>query len=90
MQETDVGGLIRAAMIVVLKMSGPRRPGGGAGGGLMCKVQAVTQINEQTLTFVPKLLAIGGTLLVLGGFMVTTLSDFTRMLFDHLVAIGGR
>ena len=89
MQEGDVGGLLREAMLVVLKMSGPPLAVALAVGLVMSLVQAVTQINEQTLTFVPKLLAIGGVLLVLGGFMMTTLRDFTVMVFDHLVAVGG-
>ena len=51
-------------------------------------VQAVTQINEHTLGFVPKLLAIGLTLTLLGPFIATTLSDFARMIFDRLIAVG--
>jgi flagellar biosynthetic protein FliQ len=89
MQEGDVGGLLREAMLVVLKLSGPPLAIGLAVGLVMSLVQAVTQINEQTLSFVPKLLAIGAALLVLGGFMMTTLRDFAQLVFDHLVAVGG-
>ena len=52
--------------------------------------QAVTQIQEATLAFVPKLLVVGGVLAVMGPFMLGTLSDYTRTLMDQMVAVGGR
>lgn len=89
MQEGDVGGLLRDAMLVVLKLGGPPLAMALAVGLVMSLVQAVTQINEQTLAFVPKVLAIGMALLLLGPFMLVTLTDFTRLLFDRLIAVGG-
>ena len=59
-------------------------------GMLVSMVQAATQINEQTLAFVPKVAVIGITLVVLGSFMMATLGGFTQMLFDRLVAVGGQ
>jgi len=51
--------------------------------GLIISIlQAATQVSEQTLTFVPKLLAIGITLLLLGPWMLEVLSDYTVRLFD--------
>jgi flagellar biosynthetic protein FliQ len=44
-------------------------------------LQAVTQIQEQTLTFVPKLVAVGITFMVLFGWMLSTTVQFTRELF---------
>ncbi len=90
MQDGDIGALLREAMLVVLKLGGPPLGIALLVGLVMSLVQAVTQINEQTLTFVPKVLAIGGALLVLGSFMMTTLSDFTHLLFDRLIVVGGR
>ena len=52
-------------------------------------LQAVTQINEATLAFVPKVLALCAALVLLGPFMLATLTDYTHLLFDRLVAIGG-
>lgn len=49
--------------------------------------QAATQINEQTLTFVPKLLAILAVLGVLGGSMLVSMQEFTRYIFS-LIAGG--
>lgn len=46
--------------------------------------QAATQINEQTLTFVPKLLAILAMLAFLGSTMLVMLQDFTRQMFSMI------
>ncbi|MBP5402503.1 MAG: flagellar biosynthesis protein FliQ [Treponema sp.] len=49
--------------------------------------QATTSIQEQTLTFLPKLLAILLMLALLGGWMFTHLADYTRMLFNSISEI---
>jgi flagellar biosynthetic protein FliQ len=49
--------------------------------------QAATQINEQTLTFVPKFLAILAVMAVLGGTIMTMLQDFLRQMIA--LAAGG-
>jgi flagellar biosynthetic protein FliQ len=46
--------------------------------------QAATQIHEQTLTFVPKLLAVALLLLLLGSWMMTLMDDFFNMIFDKI------
>lgn len=89
MGESDVGAVLREALTVVLKLGGPPLLVGLAVGLVMSLVQAVTQVHEQTVTFVPKFVAVIGVLLVLGPFMLVTLSDFARLLFDRLVAVGG-
>ena len=89
MQEGDIGALIRDAFLVILKLGGPPLVAGLVVGMLVSLIQAVTQINEQTLAFVPKVAAVAATLVLLGGFMAATLGDFTRMLFDRLIAVGG-
>ncbi len=89
MQEGDVGALIHDAFLVILKLGGPPLLAGLVVGMLVSLIQAVTQINEQTLAFVPKVAAVAATLVLLGGFMAATLGDFTRMLFDRLIAVGG-
>lgn len=43
--------------------------------------QAVTQINEMTLTFIPKIIVVGVVLIVLGPAMVNIIMDFTKELF---------
>jgi flagellar biosynthetic protein FliQ len=50
--------------------------------------QAVTQINEATLAFLPKVMAIGVAMMVAGSYMFTALADFARLMFARLVDIG--
>jgi flagellar biosynthetic protein FliQ len=52
-------------------------------------VQAATSINEMTLSFIPKLLATGGAMLLFGGWMLGTLVDFTRGMFQRIPALFG-
>ncbi|MBU3712135.1 MAG: flagellar biosynthesis protein FliQ [Limnohabitans sp.] len=51
--------------------------------------QAATSINEQTLSFIPKLVALGLTLAILGGWMINTLVDYTRVLFGRIPGLFG-
>jgi flagellar biosynthesis protein FliQ len=89
MAETDVAALMREAMMVMLKLGGPPLLVGVAVGVLVSFVQAITQINESALAFAPKALAVCAALVLLGPFMLAVLSDYTRQLFDKLIAIGG-
>jgi flagellar biosynthetic protein FliQ len=84
-QVIDVG---RDAITVVIKMGGPIMLAGLFTGLIISLFQSLTQINEMTLTFVPKILVIFVAVLLLLPFMVSTLSDFTRGLFDKIIALG--
>ncbi|SMF25057.1 flagellar biosynthesis protein FliQ [Pseudogulbenkiania subflava] len=58
-------------------------------GLLISVLQAATQINEMTLTFIPKLLALFVTLVLAGPWMINTLVDYTVRLFQSIPnAIG--
>ncbi len=87
MEDGAIGELLREAMVVSLKLAGPPLAVALVIGTVMSLVQAVTQVNEQTVAFVPKVVAICATLVLLGSFMMTALADFTRTLLDR--AIGG-
>lgn len=50
--------------------------------------QAMTQVQELTLTFVPKLIGAALVMVLLGGWMVGTLVQFVRFCFEHAAAIG--
>ena len=89
MQAGDVAAALHETLIVALKMGGPPLLVALAVGLVVSLLQAVTQIQEQTLVFVPKVIAISVTLALLGAFMLGTLSDFSTHLFDRLVAVGG-
>jgi flagellar biosynthetic protein FliQ len=88
-QDGDVGLVLREAMLVVLKLGGPPLLVMLTVGLVMSLVQAVTQINEQSLAFVPKIAAICGVLLVMGPFMLATLRDYMHVVLDRVVASGG-
>jgi flagellar biosynthetic protein FliQ len=47
-------------------------------------VQAATSINEMTLSFIPKLIAMALALLLFGSWMLVTLVDFTRSIFERI------
>ena len=51
--------------------------------------QAATQINEMTLSFIPKLLGIAATLLLLGPWMLKELTGYTRMLIESIPSLIG-
>ena len=89
MNDADIAVLMREGMLVMLKLGGPLLIVALIVGLLTALLQAVTQLNEATLVFVPKVLALGGALVLLGPFMLATLSSYARVLFDRLVAIGG-
>jgi flagellar biosynthesis protein FliQ len=89
MNDADVAALLREGMLVMLKLGGPLLIVTLVVGMFTALLQAITQLNEATLVFVPKVLALGAALLLLGPFMFATLSGYARVLFDRLVAIGG-
>jgi flagellar biosynthetic protein FliQ len=89
MNEGDVASVLRETLLVTLKLGGPVLAIALLVGMVMSVIQAVTQINEQTLAFVPKVAAICGTMILAGPFMLAALTDYMRMMFDRLVAVGG-
>ncbi|HEX3402759.1 MAG TPA: flagellar biosynthesis protein FliQ [Acetobacteraceae bacterium] len=89
MDDADIAVLVRDGMLVMLKLGGPPLLAALVVGLLVALLQAVTQINEATLAFVPKVLALCAALVLLGPFMMATLSGYTHTLFDRLIAIGG-
>lgn len=89
MHEGDVANVLRETMMVTLRLGGPVLAVALAVGMIMSVVQAVTQINEPTLAFVPKVAGICAALLLAGPFMFSLLNDYARAMFDRLVAIGG-
>lgn len=73
---------LREGIWVVIKLGGPMLVLSMAVGVLVAIFQAVTQIHEQTLGFILKLTVIILVLLVGGGWMMETLLDYTRGIFE--------
>jgi flagellar biosynthetic protein FliQ len=88
MNETEVLEIAREALIVVLKASGPVMMVGLIIGLIIALFQALTTIQEMTLTFVPKIIAIFITIVVFLPFMMTTVIEFSNTLFDRIANIG--
>ncbi len=72
----------REALLLVLLASAPPVLASLATGLIISIFQATTQIQEQTLTFVPKLIAVMATLIITGPWIGGQLLRFTRMLFE--------
>lgn len=88
MNESDLIDIAREAILVMLKVGGPILMLGLAVGILISLVQTVTQIQEATLSFVPKLLVIGMALLLLLPFMISSLTGFANGLFERIATMG--
>ena len=82
MSGADVGAVMQRALYVTLMVGGPIVLISMAVGLAISIFQAATQINEATLTFVPKLLLVALVLMMLGPSMATQLTDFTRYVFE--------
>jgi flagellar biosynthetic protein FliQ len=90
MGEAEVGAALRDTMIVVLKLGGPVLICALLVGLTMSFIQAVTQINEATLAFVPKVVMIVSVLALTGPFMLSTLTTYTQGLFDQMIEVGAK
>lgn len=71
--------LISAPMLVVALLVGV----------IIGVFQAATSINEQTLSFIPKLLSIGLAAVMFGGWMINTLVDYTKVLYGRIPGLFG-
>ena len=78
----------RNAFLIALQIGGPLLASSLVVGMLVSVFQAVTQINEQSLSFVPKILVVAGALAVLGPWMATTLISYMIGTFNSLPALA--
>ena len=76
--------IARETLLVAIMLAGPPLLVGLLVGLIISMFQAVTQIHEQTLTFVPKVLAIFISLLVFGPWMLKILTDFSVNILGNL------
>lgn len=81
MDTTEITQVMREGLLVAIKLGGPMLVLSMAVGVLIAIFQAVTQIHEQTLGFILKLIVVILFLLVGGSWMMETLLDFTRKVF---------
>jgi len=84
-----VSELARQALWTTVLLVGPVLLVGALAGLITSVLQAVTQIQEQTLAFVPKLAASIGVLLILGPWMLRVMIEFTQSLIADLGKFAG-
>ena len=86
MDITTVTGVLQEAVSVALKLGGPMLILSMLVGVVIAIFQAVTQIHEQTISFMLKLIVVILILLIGGPWMLTTLQDYTKEIFALIAA----
>jgi len=89
MDSSMVVDLARQALWMTMLISAPLLGVGLLVGLLVGIFQAATSINEQTLSFIPKVLAMGLTMAIAGGWMVNTMVDYTKSVFTRIPSLFG-
>lgn len=84
MSQSEVITVMRDAIYTILTVAAPMLIVAMVVGLIISIFQATTQINEQTLAFVPKIVAILLVIVLLGGFMLSQLTDFTTRMFENI------
>jgi flagellar biosynthetic protein FliQ len=87
MTDSTVIQIALQTMLVALKLCAPILATSLVIGFTVSLFQSMTQIQEFTLSFVPKLIGVGVALLVCGNWMLHTLVDFTTQLFDMIPSL---
>jgi flagellar biosynthesis protein FliQ len=88
--DADVTQIAAETMMLAAKISAPILLTALLVGFLISLFQAATQIQEPTLSFVPKMIAVAIALLITGNWVLSELVSFTQSLFDQLPALLGR
>lgn len=82
-----IADVLRDAVAIAIKLGGPMLILSMVAGVVIAIFQAVTQIHEQTIGFILKVSIIVTVLLVSGGWMLTTLQNYARELFELMKTI---
>jgi flagellar biosynthetic protein FliQ len=88
MTEIEVLEVGREAMMVVLMISGPLLLAALGIGLIVALFQALTSIQEMTLTFVPKIIVVFIGLVVFLPYMINTMTTYGEQLFDRIIGLG--
>ena len=87
MTQGDVLAILQDSLLVALKLAAPMLVARIAIGLVIAIFQAATQIHEQTLTFVPKVLVIALLLIIMGSWMMTLMDDLVQRLFQIMTRL---
>jgi flagellar biosynthesis protein FliQ len=89
MNESDIIDISRESIFVMLKLCGPVMLVALVVGVGVSFIQALTQIQESTVAFIPKILAVFGSMLFFLPFMLATLNQFMQEISERIMKIGG-
>ena len=89
MTEADMVDIARDGIWTMIKIAAPALLASLAVGVVVALLQSVTQLQEATLTFVPKALVVFGVLVLVLPFMIHTMDDFWKRILDIMIAGGG-
>ncbi|MET3613933.1 flagellar biosynthetic protein FliQ [Rhizobium aquaticum] len=84
MNEADALDIVQAAIWTVIISAGPAVGAAMVVGVVIALIQALTQVQEMTLTFVPKILAVMATVALSAPFIGAQISIFTNMIFSRI------
>lgn len=84
MNEMDALDLVREAFWTIIISSGPAVGAAMVVGVAIALFQALTQVQEMTLTFIPKILVIFITLIVSSTFVGSQIASFTEVVYDRI------
>ncbi|WP_323011366.1 flagellar biosynthesis protein FliQ [Castellaniella sp.] len=88
MTPEQVMSMTYQAMLIALKMAGPLLLVALSLGLIISIFQAATQINEMTLSFIPKVLGVGAALVMLGPWLISTMVDYIRVLIQTIPSLA--
>jgi len=88
MNEADIIGIVQQTLMLIIKISTPVMLVGLIVGVTIALIQALTQIQEMTLAFVPKMIAIFVSIYILFPTMAALLIEFTEQIADRIISLG--
>lgn len=79
--------IVREAFFAIIQVAGPTLAIALVIGLVISILQATTQLQEQTLSFVPKILAVIASLIIFGNFMLNVMIEFTEKIFETIASL---
>ena len=79
--------IVREAFLAIIQVAGPTLAIVLIIGLVISILQATTQLQEQTLSFVPKILAVIASLIIFGNFMLNVMIEFTEKIFETIASL---
>ena len=87
MSQGDILAIVKDAVYTALLMAAPFLVASLAIGLIISVLQAATQIQEQNISFVPKIVAVALLLILLGSWLMTQMSEFTTRTFSNIASM---